>query len=140
MYTLEEIVALRQKCTDYQLEGRGVLEKYTDEDLQKICNGIGPEGAPLFLRRMLTGIHGELEVAALIHDVDFRESDGREESFNESNDRFLANGIKVSQRYKWYDLHRYLLQLQARRLAAWCRTFGMFFWRMAAMNDRKEEF
>ena len=43
MYTLEEIVALRQKCTDYQLEGRGVLEKYTDEDHHKSFNVVNPD-------------------------------------------------------------------------------------------------
>lgn len=50
MYTLEEIATLRQKCIALELDGREVLEKYSDRDLQKICNGIGP----IVLQRALT--------------------------------------------------------------------------------------
>ena len=138
MYTLDEIAALRKKCGELELEGRELLEKYSDSELQAICNGIGPDGAPLLLRRMLNKLHTDLEPASMIHDVEFRESDGMESTFKESNDRFLANGIKISLRYKWFDLRRYLLQLQISRLAAWCRTFGIFFWRLGALGREKE--
>lgn len=135
MYTLEEIAALRQKCSTLELEGREILEKYTDEELQKICNGIGPAGMPSFLRRTLNKFHPALEPAALIHDVEFEESDGSERGFEDSNARFLANGKRASRVYGWYDLRRYVVWNQAHRLAALCRRFGAYSWRLAAERD-----
>lgn len=78
MYTLTEIAALRQECNTLELEGREILEKYSDEELQKICNGIGSSGMPPFLRRTMNTLHPTLQPVALIHDVEFEESDGSE--------------------------------------------------------------
>lgn len=70
MYTLEQIAAFRKRCIDLQLLGREVLEKYTDEDLQAICNGIGPETFPRFARKLVDAINPLLRPVALIHDVE----------------------------------------------------------------------
>ena len=139
MYTLEEIAALRKKCDELKLEGREKLSRYTDEELQVICNGIGPAGLPSFLRRTLNKLHPALEPAALIHDVEFEESDGSSEGFDKANGRFLANGRRAGTAYKWYDLRRYVILDQARRLAALCRRFGGFSWRLAANQNGAEE-
>jgi hypothetical protein len=139
MYSLEEIAALRQKCEDLKLEGREVLEQYSDGDLQKICNGIGPEAAGIFLRRVLNKLHPSLEVAALIHDVDFAESDGSEEKFTAANRRFVENGLKAAAVYPWYDLRRYIVRFHARRLGAFCQHFGTFCWRLGALREKHTE-
>ena len=135
MYTLEEIAALRQKCETLHLEGREILDNYSDAELQKICNGIGPDGIPSFLRRTLNKLHPSLEPAALIHDVEFERSDGSQSAFDASNDRFLANGKRASAKYAWYDVRRYAVLSQAYRLAAFCRCFGGDSWQQAAEKN-----
>lgn len=137
MYTLEEIAALRQKCIELQLDGREILEKYSDTELQTICNGIGPEGAGVFLRRFLNKLHPAIEPAAMIHDVEFFESDGSEEKFTAANDRFVKNGCKGAFRYPWYDFRRYIVSFQAHRLGAFCRHFGTFSWQLGALRAGK---
>ena len=135
MYTLEEIAALRQKCSELHLEGREVLDKYGDEEQQTICNGIGPRGVPLFLRKALNRLHPALEPAALIHDVDFEESDGTEENFIRANDRFFTNGSLGALNYAWYDPRRYAALFQAYRLSMLCRHFGIFCWHLGALRN-----
>jgi hypothetical protein len=89
---------------------------------------------PSLLRRFLNRLHPTLEPAALIHDTEFAGSDGSEEGFRASNDRFLANGLKSAESCKWYDPRRYVVKLHARRLTAFCRKFGAFAWQLGAMN------
>ena len=138
MYTLTEIAALRKKCIDLELEGREILEKYSDEELQAVCNGIGPRGIGAFLRTMLNMLHPSLQYAAFIHDAAFEESDGTEEAFSRANAEFLANSIKTAKaQYAWYDWRRYWLLWQSCRLAAYCRRFGKMYWHLAAMNRGK---
>ena len=135
MYTLEEIAALRQKCAILKLDGREKLNEYTDEELQSICNGIGPRALPRFLRKTLNKLHPALEPAALIHDIDFERSDGTKEGFDRANARFLANGLRGALSCAWYDLRRYLAMFHAFRLALCCRHFGGIFWQLAARRN-----
>ena len=135
MYTLKEIAALRQKCAELRLEGREILEKYSDAELQKICNGIGPELFPEWARKIITVIHPVLEPAALIHDVEFSESDGSAEKFVRANDRFFSNGLCCAMAYAWYDLRRYAVCFQAYRLTVLCRHFGLFCWHLGALRN-----
>lgn len=125
MYTLEEIAALRQKCAELQLEGREILEKYSDAELQKICNGIGPDSFSKTMRSLVTNLHPTLEVVAFIHDVEFEESDGTKESFTKSNDRYYTNGcISAKAEYAWYNPTRYVVIAQALRHSLTCQKFG----------------
>ena len=125
MYTLEEIAALRQKCNDLKLAGAERLRSYTDEELQVICNGIGPEFLPFWIRAAVNLLHPTLEPAALIHDVEFEESDGTESSFTAANERFKENGCLLAKaEYNWYNPLRYAVMNQARRLANYCQLFG----------------
>ncbi|MBE6385823.1 MAG: hypothetical protein E7048_09200 [Lentisphaerae bacterium] len=132
MYTLEEITALRQKCDELQLEGREILDHYSDEELQVICNGIGPEVFPSWARHMVSGLHPTLETAAFIHDAEWggRQDECSKEHFTASNERFRENGcIAARAEYGWYNLLRYLVMDQARRFSNYCQLFGYGFYK-----------
>lgn len=125
MYTLEEIAALRQKCYDLCLKNHEILQKYTDEELQVICNGIGPGAFPKGIRKFVSSIHPTLESVAMIHDAEFEESDGTQISFTAANDRYAENGsIAAEAEYQWYDPRRYIVKLQACRHARLCQLGG----------------
>lgn len=125
MYTLERIAALRKRCIDLQLLGREVLEKYTDEELQVICNGIGPSAFPAGVRKFVTSIHPTLECSSFIHDVEWFEANGTKEHFTASNDRYAANGVILAKaEYAWYNPVRYIVIVQGYRHASTCQLFG----------------
>ena len=88
MASLNDIKRLREICEKYELEGREILDTFTDEELQSVFNGIGPESFPEWLRAALDFIHPSLEPVAFIHDAEWERSDGTEESFKASNERF----------------------------------------------------
>ena len=43
MATLQEVRRLRLLCEKYELEGREILNRFSDEKLAEVFNGIGPE-------------------------------------------------------------------------------------------------
>lgn len=125
MYTLEKIAALRQKCADLKLEGAEKLDKYTDAELQKICNGIGPEVFPYGVRSITTSLHPTLEPVAMLHDIDFEESDGTKTTFTAANDRYYSNGcIAAKAEYAWCNPVRYIVIAQALRHSRLCQLWG----------------
>ena len=96
MEDIDEIRRLRMACEDMELENRETLAKYTDEQLSDIYNGIGPEGFPGWLRKALDALHPSLRPVAMIHDVEWQESDGSRTTFDMSNARFRRNGADGS--------------------------------------------
>ena len=46
MASLKEVKRLSELCEKYELEGREILAKHTDEELARLFNGIGPEAFP----------------------------------------------------------------------------------------------
>ena len=140
MYTLKEIAALRQKCNALELEGREILEKYSDEELQKICNGIGPEFFPDWCREIISNIHPTLQPVAFIHDVEWYESDGEWETFYWTNRDFESNGIRAAfAAYKWYDPRRYIVCWRANRLARVCHYAGFLAYQHCFKERCKRE-
>ena len=71
MADLNEIRRLRAVCEECALEGREILDKYTDEELAALFNGIGPEAFPSWLRTALDALHPSLAPVAFIHDVEW---------------------------------------------------------------------
>ena len=125
MADLNEIRRLRAVCEECGLEGREILDKYTDEELAALFNGIGPEAFPSWLRTALDALHPSLAPVAFIHDVEWSESDGSEESFAESNARFRRNGITVAcAAYGWWRPRRYLVMWDSVKFARICQRFG----------------
>ena len=125
MSTVNDVRKLRALCEEYELENREILDKYTDEELADLFNGIGPEAFPAWLRTALDALHPSLAVVAMIHDVEWSESDGRRETFEASNARFRRNGCKVaSAAFGWWRPRRYKVMWDAVKFARLCQTFG----------------
>lgn len=123
---------LRKKCYELELEGKEILDKYTDEDLEKIYNGIGPDAFPDWVRDFITELNPSLAPVALIHDVEWHESDGTEKTFHESNFRFRRNGNAVAKTYAWYCLRRYIVWNHTRLFYKALETiFGKLAWKEA---------
>ena len=130
MATIDEAIDLRALCKAYGLENAEILEKYTDEELARIYNGIGPEAFPQWLRAVLDAIHPSLAPVAFIHDVEWNESDGTKEAFAESNARFRRNGCKVAtELFGWWRPRRYKVMWDAVKFARICQRFGWSAWR-----------
>ena len=127
--TLEDVHNLRIACERYQLEGRQIIDCHSDEELLHIFNGIGSESFPLWMKELLDSLHPSLVCPSMIHDVEWEHSDGTEEGFRESNDRFRRNGIKIASiEFKWYDPRRYVVMFDAIKFAALCQMFGWTIW------------
>ena len=74
-------------------------------------------------------MHPSLAAVALIHDVEWHETDKTKEKFAESNDRFKQNGYKVAKsEFAWYNPRRYVVMNQARRFGNYCQLFGWDAW------------
>lgn len=134
-YRLKDIKRLRLVAEAAGLERCDLLRKYRNAPLQRICNGIGPEAFPPWVRRVVTTLHPTLEPVAAIHDVEWHESDGSLRNFLASNLRFRRNGWRMAKwRYAWYDPRRYVVLRHARRFARLCTLFG---WRAWNKQERK---
>lgn len=129
MNRLKKIKLLKEQAETLGLENREIIGKYNMRELCSIYNGIGPDAFPGWLREFISALHPSLEVVAFIHDIEWHESDGSQEKFHESNDRFLTNGrIAAKARFGWWHPQRYLVTGQARRFSRLCRLFGWKAW------------
>jgi hypothetical protein len=100
MIGIADIAKIRRRVFDYGLLGSDRLLKYSDAELQGIYNGVGPDRWPEAVRRLLTGLAGLYEPAVMVHDVEFRESDGLVDSFKDTVEHFRAN-VKIIQKAEW---------------------------------------
>ena len=126
---VEHVRKLRDLCDQWDLEGRDVLDRYSDAELAKIYNGIGSDGMPSWLRRAASFLSPDLEPTAIIHDVDYELADGTRERFTDANSRFRRNGYRSARRrFGWADPRRYLLMNRARRFSNYCQLFGWKAW------------
>lgn len=124
---ISDLVDLAKKVN---LIGVSVLDRYTYAELSKIYNGIGAESFPIWLRDAISALHPSLQVVALIHDVEWENSDGTVESFTASNERFKENGYLIAKyNYKWYDPRRYIVMCSASKFAKICQNFGFIIWK-----------
>ena len=123
-----ELHDLIQKARKLRLENVEILDRYSEEEISRIYNGIGPDRFPDWLRKIVTESAELFEAAALIHDVEYDEG-GTREQFTAANDRFRRNCYTlVKDRYGWYDPRRYLWMNKARRWSNYCELFGWSGW------------
>ena len=119
-----KIEGLKKLCRRADLEGYGILDLYSLDELSEIYNGIGPDRFPKVLRDALSALHPTLLPCALIHDVQYHIG-GTYEDFTIANRMFAGNGKKMAHyRYGWYDPRRYLVANKARVFAELCQKFG----------------
>ena len=138
MNKLKEIKRLRELAEKYALEDREILGRYPMNRLAQIYNGIGPDAFPEWLRGFVTALHPSLAVVAFIHDVEWFESDGTDEAFKATNDRFKRNGYKVAEaEFGWYNPRRWIVMNQARRFGNICQALGKSGW-LKCHRDRLE--
>ena len=119
---------LIQTARELKLEDVEILDRYSEEEIGRIYNGIGPDRFPEALREFLNTLHPTLQVVALIHDLEYHEG-GTREQFTESNNRFYRNGKTAAfAEYGWYDPRRYLVWNKARQFSNLCQLFGWPGW------------
>ena len=139
MNRLKEIKLLKELAEKYRLEDREILGKYPMNRLASIYNGIGPDSFPEWLRNCISGLHPSLACVAFIHDVEWHESDGTDETFSATNARFKRNGCRVAKaEFGWYDPRRYIVMNQARRFGNYCQLFGKGGW-LKCHEERLEQ-
>ena len=120
---------LRSMCLLYGLENSSILSRYSDERLAEIYSGIGPDSFPEWANRLISISNPFLEPVAMIHDVEWNESEGTRESFTESNVRFRRNGKKIAHAiFSKYDPMRAYVCLSAKAMSFMCQTFGWRIW------------
>ena len=130
MNKIKEIKRLRELAEKYGLEDREILSKYPMTRLAQIYNGVGPDAFPKWLRGFVTALHPSLAAVAFIHDVEWHESDGTDETLKATNDRSREHGYRAAKaEYGWYNPRRYIVMNQARRLGNYCQMFGKDGWR-----------
>ena len=93
--TLEEIAELRSLCTDYDLDGRQILDGYLNSELTHIYNGAGPDSWHYWSRKTLTDFMTLYKPVVLIHDVQFHESDGTLGTFDKVVADWKRNTRKI---------------------------------------------
>lgn len=93
--TLEKIAELRRLCTDYDLDGRQILDGYLNSELLSVYNGAGPDSWHDWSRKTLTDFMTLYKPVVLIHDVQFHESDGTLGTFNKVVADWKRNTRKI---------------------------------------------
>lgn len=136
--TNREVMEMRMLASLYELEGREIAYRYSNLMLCKICNGIGPDAFPEFLRDIITGLHPTIAPAAFIHDIEYYESDRSRKRFEEANERFKKNGYRCAEKhYSWFNPLRYTVKRSVRLYYGALTLFGWDAWLRSA--DEREK-
>ena len=99
------------------------------ERAAKVCNGIGAEWFPEWLRTAIDKVCPHLVIVADIHDVRY-EIGGNDSARRRADDEFLANGYAVVEHYyAWYDPVRYVGEFLVRRMHRLLRVGGGKAWK-----------
>ncbi len=123
--TVKELI---RKARELRLENVEILDRYSEDEICGVYNGIGSDRFPEVLRNFLDMLHPTLRLAAMIHDLEYHEG-GTRKQFTESNKRFYRNGKTAAfARYSWYDPRRYLVWNKARQFSNLCQLFGWSSW------------
>ena len=131
---LVQVKELQAKCYSLGFEGVEVLEKFTDKELQKICNGIGPEWMPDCYRKVADWVWKYLTATAFLHDAEYEAQIG----FHKANSHFFTNGIlEVKANFKWYNPRRYIGYRRVRQFYWLLETFGIRAYNEAVNKTQK---
>ena len=133
MYSLNEIEEKIQLATELNLSGAELLED--TERAQQVCNGIGAEWMPSWLRWLIGFLFPTLVLAADIHDIRYHLG-GSELDRKNADDEMLINGVVLARnRYGKFDLRRYAVMFVMLQFYFKLRDFGSFAWNGRGEND-----
>lgn len=107
------------------LAGHELLLKHTVPEILHICNGIGPEAFPDWLRNSIDRANPTMIVASLIHDMRYTYGDRTKTDFLQANADLEVNGrVLADDNYKWYNPTRYWVKFKAKEFRKLCDKFG----------------
>ncbi|WP_294477497.1 hypothetical protein [uncultured Victivallis sp.] len=133
MYSLNEIEKKIQLANELNLSGAALLED--TERAQQVCNGIGAEWMPSWLRWLIGFLFPTLVLAADIHDIRYYLG-GSELDRKNADDEMLINGILLARnRYGKFDPRRYVVVFVMLQFYFKLRDFGSFAWNGGSEND-----
>lgn len=134
MYSEDKIVRILKQAEDLNLDIPSDIFDQSPDKLCKICNGVGcehPEHIPPALRKALNRIMAFAECSAVLHDWEYYNSDGKEESREKADKQFRANMLDEIEgrnpRFKWFKQWLALRAYEAVRKygrADWCIAFA----------------
>lgn len=99
IYSVDDIIKARAFARAHGLSAHDAFLYAPEEDLRKICNGIGAESWEKAKRAALTAAFKKYEVPAMLHDVDYELQVGKKYA----DRRFLKNMKKLCrQEFGWW--------------------------------------
>lgn len=140
-YDTRKIEELRLVARNAKLEAPAEFGTIPPEGLARICNGIGAEWMGLKLRRKLTRLLCAVEASAAIHDLQYADSDGSEESRLAADNAFLKNGLReIAFRYPhWWQIRKIFARRKLHAAYEALRIAGRLAWLEAfAQRTQKE--
>ena len=128
MYSLNEIEEKIALAKAAKLSGAELL--LDRERACRVCNGIGADWMPDWLREAISKLFPTLVLAADIHDIRY-ELGGDEADRHAADVEMLDNGLKLADRhYRRLDARRYIVQfimLQFYKTLRRCGAFAFKF-------------
>ena len=138
MYKTWQIKRMLERAQRNGLDIPEWMLKENPQDLRAVCNGVGPEHAPKWVRKFITAVARNLQQTAAIHDGDYHKSDGTPQGRRKADFRFLCNGIQESkQHYRWWQPCRWILQAKAVICYLLLEVCGKRAWKDAFNNNQK---
>lgn len=120
--SLEKAVFMHVRAARQGLAGAEELAD--NQRARRICNGIGAEWFPAWLRDFVGALAPVLEPAAWIHDLDYTAGGGAAER-RKADWRFMVNGFRAARADFPLDrLRRYAVMLTTVRFWVLLRLFG----------------
>lgn len=108
-YSEKEMQALVYRAEAASLDAPRGFFNLPVSRLRFICNGVGSESAPKWLRNRTTHFFRSIQATAAIHDFMYYRSDGTFRGQCRADDTFLSNGNKeINLIYSWYNWRRYI--------------------------------
>ncbi len=125
---MDRIQYIRARSKELNLQGHELLDRFTDDELKRICNGIGPGYFPEKLRGKISKLMPRLTLSADIHDVRFHIG-GSYGDFIRANAELAHNArICAIANYPWWHPYRYLGIRAGRIMEKLCNQFGILAW------------
>lgn len=106
--------------------GINVPRDISDEEIERVYNGVGPEGAPWWLRRLLDFFFGVFLPAVWRHDQRYSHGDGTLVDFMGANSELGDNCcICADAEYSAWNPLRYAARAVGRKAAKLCDLTGL---------------